>query len=645
MRLVGVFVCVAACGGAIRGERDRAPAAAGPTVSSSTTSAPGGVRVLHDGRAAMGKGAWLATTPEQLGDLWRDAGESGDPPAIDFTTHVVIAHQFMGGACMSEITGAHVDARGTLVLDEAPFDGACIDLLVSDATIVAIPRALVGARFTWRIDDHEAYTFDVPAAPAAAPRAAPPTPPAELAGGMPRGGVVLPPAGHLALRALFDGRAIWVVHRTDGDVSVLLADRATGRANVRAPVVWDPKTGRFDGAYDSRGRSIHGDAPLEALAFAKVADGTRIAIGEVAPIEAGAPIEARADAPALDGGDTPYKDLTPVPFAQVPPGHFARVAEDLVAGVDGPPRVCTLPEGKLRQYLPGCPDDAPAILGGVEHHHGEIDLIEGPLIVHRRDHDIDLVIGVGNGTAGWVVEHHLHAPAPRGETRARGALALGSITQGDTDGAKDGFTPPCIPREAAGGPDEAWQLTAIHTATYAIELDSDHDAVLAVTDDRGNVLACNDDKHGYYRASVVHVPLVAGTKARVIVDAFDRAPQRYTLRAREERPRANGGVLALGVPVSDDTTDAIDDHATGCAQAAPDHTYTLDVADAGVYAIRIEAKGWDPAVELLRGDRSIETYVSVSPLEIKPNLEPGTYTIVVDGCSGHGPYTLRVDQR
>jgi hypothetical protein len=412
---------------------------------------------------------------------------------------------------------------------------------------------------------------------------------------------------------------------------------------LRDPIRWDAARQRFGGVYDVTGRDVGGGRSLETFAFARVS-AERIAIGELAPLPGG-PIVPRSDALALDGSDTPYADLAAAPFATIADGGFGRIDADLVTGLDRIARLCRLPEGKLRQYLPGCAANAPA-LPGTRGKGGMIDDLEGPLVVHRRGGGIDLVIATGHGEGGWVVEQTLHAPAPSGPTRVAGALEIGAAVHGDTDGARDGFTPPCVPPEVAGGPDEAWQLTARHTGTYAIELDSDHDAVLAVVADDGTVLACNDDKHGFYRASIVHLPLRAGARVRVIVDAFDRAPQRYTLRAHEERVLANGGVLTLGAPVSDDTTGATDDHSGGCEGDSPDHAYTLDIAEQGRYAVRVETRGWPPLVSILRAEQSLETYTTLPPLETKLYLDPGTYTIVVDGCGAkaHGPYTLRVDR-
>jgi hypothetical protein len=343
----------------------------------------------------------------------------------------------------------------------------------------------------------------------------------------------------------------------------------------------------------------------------------------------------------------PYGDVAAVPFAAISDGGYGRIDADLITGLDGQARLCKLPEGKLRQYLPGCPSGAPVLIGAPRGRGRGIDMIDGPLVVRRRGAGVDLILDTGNGVAGWAVEHTLGKPAPRGATRTAGALTVGTIARGDTSGAKDGFTPPCIPAEAGGGPDEAWTLTATERGRYAIQLDSDRDGVLAVVDADGRVLACNDDRHGYYASSVVHVDLEVGAKVRVIVDAFGGATQRYSLSVRAEPPLANGGVLVLAVPVTGDTTNAIDDHSEGCYAPAGDHAYTLTVDEAGAYDVRIETPGWSPLLSVTHADGGlVGCHDSTTPLTEKLQLEAGTYSIIVDGDNpkAAGRYTLRVDR-
>jgi hypothetical protein len=641
MRSICLMAWVAACGGAVHGTRVADPAPAGAPIETATTSQPGGLRVLAYGPAGGGGAGLIATSRDQLADLWTEVGESGPPPAVDFATHLVIATNFEGGDCEAEIVAAHVDARGELTLDEASTADWCDLVAYRVAEVIAVPRAIIGprARFTWRVSPKEAFAFDVPPAPEGgfAPPSAPPLERASIE--HPRGVIELPARGHIALRALDDGREVWVAQRAGGAVSVVLADAASLRDGVRNPIRWDAARNRLGGAYDPAGRAIAGGRSLEAFAFART-DATHAAIGELAPVPDG-PIDPRSDALALDGSAVPYEALDATSFAQLADRHIGKLDADLITGLDRTTHLCKLPEGKLRQYLPGCPTGAPALPG--RHGNGVgIDELDGPVVARRRGDGIDLVIATGNGMAGWTVERALPAPAPRGPTRAAGALAIGTSVHGDTADAKDGFTPACIPAEASGGPDESWSFTAPADARYAFQLDSDRDSVIAVVAESGTVLACDDDRHGFYASSIVHLDLARGAKVRVIADAFGGFRQRYTLRATVEPPLANGGVLPIGATVSGDTTNAIDDHSEGCYAPAGDHAYQLAIDRAGTYVFRVETTGWPVLLSVVGSF----CHDSTTPLVEKVNLEPGTYTVVVDGdnVKNAGRYTLRVDR-
>jgi hypothetical protein len=73
-------------------------------------------------------------------------------------------------------------------------------------------------------------------------------------------------------------------------------------------------------------------------------------------------------------------------FASIRDGQLGRVALDAVAGVDGPMRLCELPTGRLRRYLPGCPAQAPALIGSPAQAHDRTDRL-----VHVSHRDVRLV--------------------------------------------------------------------------------------------------------------------------------------------------------------------------------------------------------------------------------------------------------------
>ncbi|HVK67354.1 MAG TPA: hypothetical protein VM694_22870 [Polyangium sp.] len=656
--LLALSLSLAGCTGALRGSQlSEAPKPAAVTARA-TSAEPGGLRVLANARAQQfgTEGAWLATDEDELRSLWRAVGADGPLPRVDFDTHVVLGAAHDDGVCQPEIDAVEVDAAGTLRLHAEPFGGACIDLAVGVARVVAVPRRILPPRFVFLpTASRSAYAFDLPATK---PKASAPSKEAPAVASLerpslpaPLGVVALPPRGHLALRSLDDGRAVWVVVHRSGAVSVLSADTAESDHSpwLRQKVRWVPETGRFASEHDAAGRSVHGEAPLEARLFARQDDG-RIAIGEPAPLAPG-PIEPRAEAPALEGLAEPYTDLSPVPLDALPEGRMAIVDSALVRGTSGPMRLCNRPTvPKLRARFPGCPDKALPVLGSPSGYRAGVTVLEAPVIVRRRGDAIDLAILGSGGMSSYVLQSPLLPPAPRGESRARGALTLGAAARGETSGAKDGVSPACV--AAGGAPDETWTFTAPRAGLYALQLDSTYDGALAVFDDQGALLDCNDDRHGYERSSIVHLSLAQGARVKVVVDGFGGAAGAYTLRVQEETPLANGGVLVLGHEVAGDTSKSTDDHAAGCTSEGNDDAWRLDVTEGGPYVFRVETPGWIPVLSVLAEGASIPQLCTVGrqpspPLVTDTNLLPGKYEIIVDGnqAKDAGPYRLRVERK
>src|SRR5205085_10356796 len=106
------------------------------------------------------------------------------------------------------------------------------------------------------------------------------------------------------------------------------------------------------------------------------------------------------------------------------------------------PRLCPFPSDKLHGYLPGCPENAPAVVGRTAQPDATpyVSRWTGPHVVRRRGHTFDLSVDTGNGYSGWLQDRKLAPPAPHGRTRARDTLTVGAVATGDTRGAADGFT-------------------------------------------------------------------------------------------------------------------------------------------------------------------------------------------------------------
>ncbi|HVK68537.1 MAG TPA: hypothetical protein VM694_28960 [Polyangium sp.] len=656
--LLALSFSLAGCTDALRGSPlSEAPKPVG-VIARATSAEPGGLRVLANGRSQQfgTEGAWLATDEDELRLLWRAVHAKGPLPRVDFDTHVVLGAAYDGGACEPEIDAVEVDAAGTLRLSRKYFGGECILIAVGIAQVIAVPRRILLPRFVYLADPpHAAYAFELPAAKpkASAPSRTPP-PMASLERPSlpaPLGVVALPPRGHLALRTLDNERAVWVVVHRSGAISVLSADKPAydNMPWLRRKVQWLSGIGRFDSEHDAAGRSVHGHAPLEARLFARLSDG-RIAIGEPAPLAPG-PIEPRSEAPKLEGPSEPYTGLPLLPIDELPEGRLALVDSALVFGASGPMRLCNEPtHRKLSARFRGCPNDAPAVVGSPSEERSMVTILAAPVIVRRRRGALDLAILVSDGMGGNVVEGPPPRPAPRGPSRARGALTLGAAARGNTSGANDGFSLNCVIAE--GSPDETWTFTAPHAGLYALQLDSEYDGALALSHAGGGLLTCNDDRAGYYSSSIVHVSLARGAQVQVVVDGFGGDAGAYTLRVQEEAPLAHGGVLALGREVAGDTSKSTDDHVAFCASYGNDDEWHLETKEDGLYVFRIETPGWTPVLSV-HTEGATDPHVCTAAraprhlLITEQHLIPGKHKIIVDGpqTKDAGPYRLRVERK
>ncbi len=640
MRFAFAFVVllVAACTAPIAGTRTRTPSPPGAPVATSA------IRVLANTTAGHGRAGLLATNADEYAALWSDVGLRSSPPAIDFTTHVVLGTNFEDGVCQPELVAAHVDAANVLTLEQAALADTCILLASRTARVVAVPRSLLPPHFTWHTD-HGDFAFDL------APRASIASVPEPITDtgvrssiAHPRGTIALPPIGRIALRSLDDGRQVWVARRDADDISVVLADRPSRTRGLHDVVTWNDKTHRFHSGHDSRGRSVHGAPPLDVLAYAR--DGERISVGDSITI-AYAPPVARADEPTLDGPERPYAD-TPITSFRAIPDHQIRVfADSVVIGLDGQARLCTLPEGKARQFLPGCHRAHPALTTfPIARDRRGISMIHGPIAIRRDGEGADLAINLGAGESSWTVERTFQKPAERGPTRQRGPLIVGSTATGSTRGAKQLFNAPpeCMPIAARGSPEERWTFTPRATATYLFELEAKYDAVLALVDKAGNVIACNDDAKGFYRRSLINIELPAGTDVAVMVDGFGGDSGDYRLTIHEAPTLLR---LTVGGSVAGDTTRAIDQESHGCTAPAGDHRYPFTIRETGRYGFRIDTPGWAPMISVFKaGGSEFGCYTHLPPLVDSQLLEPGEYFVVIDGASEkqRGPYTLSVER-
>ena len=650
---IAVILCFAASCGVRRGSsrtRPREPASAG-TVARATTSDPGGLIVLwHDavGGYNWRSRAFLATSPSELRHLWRKVGATSDVPAIDFRHYVVFGALHQGRACLNEVTTVEAEPGGLLRVRGRTLYENCVDSAHLVAQVIAVPRRLLERRVVLApLDWDEAFAFRIPrrvprsservetegvTAAERSPTAIAPPPP-----GTQR--LALPRRGYIALTTLEDGSELWVAHHRDGSVVVVPTSLPDG-TGMSFPLSYRSDLGRFGSDHDARGHSVHGRAPLDAYQITRL-DENHVRLGPLAPVPRGL-IQPREEAPELAGPSVPYSELKPRPtFETIPDGHVGLVDLDVVFGNGGPARLCRVPRSrKLQDHFPGCPASAPAVLGSRTVPRGVLSVFGGPVVVRRQGNEATLAIPRGNSQWGSVVRP-LPPPARHGRTRERGVLTLSASRSGSTQDAQDGFLPPCV--EASGSPDEAWRFVAPASGSYAVAIEGEFDGALAVVDQTNQVLACNDDRHGSYSSSLLHVTLKQGSESRIIVDGFGGARGTYSVRVTRDQPLAHGGRLDLGTWVQGDTRFATDDHSRGCYAPARDDEWRLTIEHEGTYHFRVGGDGWKPTLAILEPDTA--GFVGCGSGKHEYHLAAGEWLVVVDGNEPDtgGPYRLWVE--
>ena len=399
-----VLLLISACSWPGRGKVVKIPEAQmepGDSPQRITTSQPDGLRVLWNGitlgplHRDSNVHAFMASSDRQLESLWQEIGRPPPAPTMDFGRFVVFGVVLGDSPCFSEIVAAEVQGE-TLSLHRHAWLGLCEHSVVPAARIFAVPRAILPPQVTLVVASHNrAFHFKVPTPKRAgrAPHSARSEVTSEPVGPS-LGTVALPGRGSLALRELADGTEVWVVHDRDGSVHVLAATvDARPELKLQARASWDGKLGRFESEHDAHGRHVHGAAPMHVHRTRGV-DEHHISVHESVPAEFG-PIQAREDAPALDGAPKPYETLTPKSaLTEIADGRVGVLKADLVWRGPGPARICTmLSDPDLQARLTHCDAEAPIASGTPHAGPGETLRIAGLLIVRRvGDHAMVLAV-------------------------------------------------------------------------------------------------------------------------------------------------------------------------------------------------------------------------------------------------------------
>jgi hypothetical protein len=256
--------------------------------------------------------------------------------------------------------------------------------------------------------------------------------------------------------------------------------------------------------------------------------------------------------------------------------------------------------------------------------------------------------GPGGGTGGAAVG-------------AGGPLAVATPTRGSTTGAPDTYTPRCGARP--GSSDHVWLVTPAQAGLYRGTVRASYDAVLAVLDDQGVEVACNDDASNRNH-SEVDVRLEAGRTYRFVVDGYSGAAGDYEITVAVATGPGGGagggaggggpprppvtpqtlqrdGSLTVGRPVNGDTRGGNDQFAPSCARASaggPDRVYEVRVPRRGLYRAHVLAQ-YDSVVAVY--DQNLveigcnDDLRTQSESAVSLRLDPGRpYYVVVDGYQG-----------
>ena len=239
-------------------------------------------------------------------------------------------------------------------------------------------------------------------------------------------------------------------------------------------------------------------------------------------------------------------------------------------------------------------------------------------------------------------------------------LRSGQAVTGSTAGQPSYFTATCA--GGARSPDRVYAIDVQARSRLRLRMQSTYDGALYVRsscEDPNSEVACNDD-HPDTRHSMVTTTLDPG-RYFVYADGFSSGSQGdYSLRADLASVTGGGGpadtcasagTAAAGTDVEIDTFAAGDDFAGSCGgQGAPDVVYTLNVTTRSRVRATVVDAEFPTALYLQRTCGQQPTEVACAsgggggqPTQLDTNLQPGTYSLIVDGQGQNQFGAARVD--
>ena len=233
-----------------------------------------------------------------------------------------------------------------------------------------------------------------------------------------------------------------------------------------------------------------------------------------------------------------------------------------------------------------------------------------------------------------------------------GAITVGQAVTGDTTGAGDQRAPSC--GSSPGNPDHVWRFTAPQSATYRVNLTGGYDCLVALFDDTGAELACNDDEGSTSQSQVI-VGLTAGRTYDIAVDGFSNGQGTYRLTvdavaAGPAPPPAvpqPAGTLPVRGSVQDTTVGGADQYTPSCGAmpGSSDDVWQFTTTRAGWYRFHVAAQ-YDSVLAIFDDtgaevDCNDDHNTTAESLIVTQLLARHTYHVVVDGYRGQtGAYTL-----
>ncbi|MBI5487846.1 MAG: hypothetical protein HY905_10980 [Deltaproteobacteria bacterium] len=236
-------------------------------------------------------------------------------------------------------------------------------------------------------------------------------------------------------------------------------------------------------------------------------------------------------------------------------------------------------------------------------------------------------------------------------------LELGATVRGSTQGGNDNITPSCVQPGDSSAPDAVYEVTIEQAGMLRANLQTQYDGVLSLlvecVGDPGAAIACNDDLvEQDTTRSGFEVAVEPGTYY-LVVDGYAAEAGGFSLSTEFEVQRDMGEVcaelplLAAGETVEGTTADQGDDFRTDqeCAggSRAPDVGYRLELTERSRVRLSL-ASQYDGALAIRRECAVASSVVACNDdfgesdppraSQIVTALDPGTYTVIVDGYEG-----------